>query len=98
MTKEKILSELEKDSFNGQITIDEFRERVKKYAEIHHTEQCNLGVVSARYSLKDMEQIFFAGYFHPPIKNDETEEGLDSAFKAVIGRHNSNGAQRFGYE
>jgi len=55
MNKEKILSDLERDSFNGQITIDEFRKRVKQYAEIHHTEQCNLGVVGKRTFLNDDE-------------------------------------------
>jgi len=58
MNKEKILSDLERDSFNGQITIDEFRKRVKKYAEIYHTEQCNLAdVVGRSEQLKMLEHI-----------------------------------------
>lgn len=48
-----------------------------------------LDSVSVSYSLKDMEQIFFAGYYHPSIENSESEESLDNAFKKVIDRHNS---------
>jgi len=66
---------------------------IEEYAKYYHQEQvknCSIQSVSVSYSLKDMEQIFFAGYYHPSIENSESEESLDNAFKKVIDRHNSN--------
>jgi len=60
MNKEKILSDLERDSFNGQITIGEFRKRVKEYAEIHHADHQNKDlqkeVEELRAGIRDAQQ------------------------------------------
>lgn len=39
MDLKKQLENLKRDSFNGQITISDFEDRVKKYAETYHTLQ-----------------------------------------------------------
>src|SRR3990167_1583902 len=50
MNKEKLLKELQRDSFNGQITIPEFIEKVKKYAELYAQEiQNDLKVTNSLY-------------------------------------------------
>lgn len=41
-TKEQLLEGLKRDSFNGQITITDFENRVKKYAEMYHNEQLGI--------------------------------------------------------
>lgn len=46
MTKEQLLQTLTEDSFNGVITIPDFKQRVQDYAKMYHTEQCAInGVV-----------------------------------------------------
>lgn len=39
MNKKKILEDLKRDSFNGQITIEDFEARVQKYAELYDKER-----------------------------------------------------------
>lgn len=45
---QKQLSKLEQDSFNGQISISDFRKRVQTYAETYHTLQLQQTGVSGR--------------------------------------------------
>ena len=42
MKKENKLKELERESFNGTITIPDFRKKVNEYAELYHQEKVKL--------------------------------------------------------
>ena len=55
MDLEKQLSKLEQDSFNGQISISDFRKRVQTYAETYHALQLQQAGVkqSVFYSIVD---------------------------------------------
>ena len=67
MEKEQILKELERDSFNGDLTISEFRKRVEMYAEKYHEEKLKENMV------EEMNELLEAIAYKKFKENEESK-------------------------